>query len=136
VVKEYFQELLESLFNSTSELDVEIVNKIEDISIPTKTAISLGLVVNEIATNAMKYGFTSDEEARFTIEMTRDSKNTQYILTLSNTGHPFSDDIGLENPETMGLQLVSTLVRQINGTIELQKKPSPVFTIRFPLGEE
>ncbi|MCF7929060.1 MAG: PAS domain S-box protein [Spirochaetales bacterium] len=135
-VKEYLQELLESIFSSAYKGDVDIVNNIEEVSIPTKTAIPLALITNEIATNAIKHGFTSDKEARFTIAMTRDSANTQYVLTLSNTGHPFPEDIGVEHPETMGLQLLSTLADQINGTIELKKEPYPIFTIRFPLQNE
>jgi len=92
-------------------------------------------VINEIATNAIKYGFTS-EEARFSVNMKKDAESKHYILTLSNTGNPFPEEIGLENPETMGLQLISSLVAQLNGTVELQKNPNPVFTIRFPIEEE
>jgi len=133
-VKEYFQELLEAMFYSTSRWTVKIINNVEDISIPTKTAIPLGLVVNEIATNAVKYGFTDYKEARFSIDMRKDTGRKYYTLTLSNTGNPFPEEIGLENPETMGLQLISTLVAQLNGTVKLKKKPIPVFTIRFPIG--
>jgi len=133
-VKEYFRELLESIFASTTKEGVELVNNVVDVSIPTKTAISLGLVVNEIATNAIKYGFTSDKENRFTVELTKDSEDTQYTLTLSNTGSPFPDDVGMEYPQTMGLQLISNLVEQLDGTIELQRKPNPIFTIMFPVG--
>ncbi|MCF7915665.1 MAG: sensor histidine kinase, partial [Spirochaetaceae bacterium] len=132
-VKDYFQEILESVFYSTADRDVHIVNTIEQASIHTKTAMSLGLLVNEIATNAIKYGFTPGKEARFTVALTKDEKNRQYILTLSNTGNPFPEKVKLEHPRTLGLQLVSTLVQQIRGTIELQKQPHPVFTIRFPL---
>jgi two-component sensor histidine kinase len=91
------------------------------------------LLVNEIATNAIKYGFIPGEEARFTVTLKKDEKNRQYILTLSNTGNPFPEEIELEHPETLGLQLVSTLVQQIKGTIDLQKQPHPVFTICFPI---
>ncbi|MFO7838619.1 MAG: PAS domain S-box protein [Desulfosalsimonadaceae bacterium] len=132
-VKDYFQELLESVFYFTADRDVHIVNDIEQARIHTKTAMPLGLLVNEIATNAIKYGFTPGEEARFTVSLNRDEKNRQYILSLSNTGNPFPEEIELEHPETLGLQLVSTLVQQIKGTIDLQKQPYPVFTIRFPI---
>src|SRR6056297_3121901 len=135
-VKEYFQELLESIFYSTSRGTVQIINNAEDISILTKIAIPLGLLVNEIATNAIKYGFNDNEEARFSVDMRKEADRKHYILTLSNSGNPFPEKIELESPETMGLQLVSTLVAQLNGTIKLKKKPNPVFTIRFPLGEE
>ena len=135
-VREYFQELLEAIFSSTANRNVHIVNNIEKVSIHPRTAVPLGIVINEIATNALKYGFTDDEEARFAVEMRKDSDSKDYILTLSNTGVAFPDEIGLENADTMGLQLVSSLVKQLSGTVELQKKPSPVFTIRFPAGEE
>jgi PAS domain S-box-containing protein len=132
-MREYFQEILESLFSSATKWDVEVVNTIEEMSISTTTAIPLGLIVNEISTNAIKYGFNNKEKPRFSIHMTRDTNNNQYVMTLSNTGNPFPEEIGMENPNTMGLQLVSTLVAQIKGTIELQKNPNPVFTIRFPV---
>ncbi|MDZ7794853.1 MAG: sensor histidine kinase [Spirochaetia bacterium] len=58
-VREYFQELLKTIFSSTADRNVRIINEIEELSISTKTTISLGLIANEIATNAIKYGFTS-----------------------------------------------------------------------------
>ncbi|MFO7849469.1 MAG: histidine kinase, partial [Spirochaetia bacterium] len=62
-----------------------------------------------------------------------DEEHCQYILKLSNTGNPFPEEIGPENPKKLGLQLVSTLVAQLNGTLELQKRPEPVFIIHFPM---
>ena len=133
---EYLQNLLESVFSFAADRNVQIVNKTEGVSINSKTAISLGLIVNEIATNAIKYGFTEDKETIFSITLTRKKEDSNYILTLSNTGRPFPEDISFETPDTLGLQLIASLVDQLNGTIALQKKPNPVFTIRFPLGEE
>jgi len=135
-IKEYLHELLEYIFSSFSGKKVDIDNNIEDMSIPTQSAIPLGLIVNEIATNAIKYGFTDYEEARFSVDMKEDSDREYYVLTLSNTGNPFPEEIGLDNPDTMGLQLISTLVAQLKGTIDLQKKPNPVFTITFPMEKE
>jgi len=132
-VKEYFQELLESIFFSTSKGDIDLENSIADVSVPTKTAVPLGLVVNEIATNAIKYGFTSDEKPRFTLKLEKRPEIKYYILTISNTGNPFPDNIDIENSNTLGLRLISSLVKQLDGTITLEKRPSPVFTIQFPL---
>jgi PAS domain S-box-containing protein len=56
-----------------------------------------------------------------------------YVLTVSNTGKPFPEEIELDNPKTLGLRLISALVSQLEGTIELQRVPYPVFTIRFPV---
>jgi two-component sensor histidine kinase len=67
--------------------------------------------------------------------MQKDPLGECYILNISNTGKPFPADVSLEKPESLGLQIISTLVQQIDGTIELQKTPNPKFTIRFPLEE-
>lgn len=132
-VKEYLQELLEAVFSSFTLQKVEIINTIKEVSIHTKTAVPLGLAVNEIAVNAIKYGFKVGEEARFTVGLTEDTSGEQYVLTLSNTGNPFPEEIDLDNPTTFGLQLVSALVEQLEGTIELKRSPVPVFTIHFPV---
>ena len=96
--------------------------------------MSLGLIVNEIATNAVKHGFNEGKEAIFSIQMQKDKGNSRYELTLSNTGNPFPEEISFDNPDTLGLRLISALVDQIHGTLELQKKPHPTFTFRFPVG--
>ena len=132
-VQGYFQELLEMVFASFSSRPVEILNRTDDIQVPTNLAVILGLMVNEIATNALKYGFDDGEKPVFRVEMTAENAANRYVLTLSNTGRPFPEHKGLENSGTLGLQLISTLVDQLDGEIELQKSPHPVFTISFPM---
>ena len=104
----------------------------DDCLSSTKTAVPLGLIINELATNAIKYGFANGREAVYAVDLRTDASENQYVLTVSNTGNPFPADIGLDNPETLGLRLVTALVQQLRGTIELQREPYPVFTIRFP----
>jgi PAS domain S-box-containing protein len=132
----YISDLLNSVFSSFSRLPVRIEANIDAVSIPTKAAMSLGLIVNEIATNAIKHGFNEKEAAVFSVNMKEDRENNRYELILSNTGNPFPEEINIDNSGTLGLRLINALVAQIDGTIELQKKPHPVFTIRFPIGIE
>ncbi len=129
--KDYFEELLTSIF-SYSPFPVILENTMSDVTLDSKRTVPLGLVVNEIATNAVKHGFTAGKEARFSIGLSKDGEGNGYLLALSNTGRPFPENISLDKPESFGLQIVSVLVRQIGGTIELQRVPHTVFTIRFP----
>jgi len=133
---DYFDDLLNSIFSSFTTRQVKVNMNIDDEYVPTKTALTLGLIINEIATNAIKHGFSDKEEAVFTIEMNKDKENNQYELILSNTGNPFPEDINFESTDTLGLRLITTLVDQIDGTIELQNKPNSMITIRFPVGYE
>ncbi len=131
-IQEYLSDLLESIFASFSRQKVSIEVAAGNMHLSTKTAVPLGLIVNELATNAIKYGFTGGEAPRFSVLLRADRETNRYFLKVSNSGAPFPGDKGLENPQTLGLRLVTTLVSQLGGTVELQKKPRPLFTISFP----
>lgn len=132
---EYVENLLTGLFSLCPQR-VEIEQNIAVQKMHPRTALPLGLIINEIATNAIKHGFTDNGKARFTIDFSIDNTGTRYILVLSNSGKPISKDIDLDNPQTLGLELITALVQQLDGTIELQGEPHPVFTIKFPVEEE
>jgi PAS domain S-box-containing protein len=134
-LKDYIQDLLNTIFSSFTNQYVTIENKIEDIDIEIKQAISIGLIINEIATNTVKYGFDEDQKIKFITEMKEDQSKNQYILILTNTGKPFPEDIDLYNPRTLGLRLISSLARQLDGTIELRKSPYPKYTIKLPISK-
>lgn len=130
-VNEYIRDLLGGIFTSLSSRKVAIDTDIDDITMPLKPAVSLGLIINEVGTNAIKHGFSPAEEARFSLGLKKDPRDSLHILTLSNSGKPFPEEIGLIDSPSLGLRLITTLVSELNGSIELQKKPFPVFTIRF-----
>jgi two-component sensor histidine kinase len=130
-LRAYLERLLTSVFSSLFIERVKMVNNIdEDLILKTKNAVIIGLIVNEIATNSIKHGFEKDVENIFTIDMYKENRN--YHLTISNNGKPFPEDIELGNTTTLGLQLIYTLVSQLDGSIELIKSPHPKYIIKFP----
>ncbi len=130
--REYLEELVNTVFNSFTHHTVKIESDIEEVVIPTRAAIPLGLLVNEIATNAIKHGFSAGTQARFTIILKKSSSGEEYQLILTNTGNSFPEQISIENPTSLGLQLIGTLTDQLNGTVELIRRPNTTFNIRFP----
>ncbi|MFP4232569.1 MAG: PAS domain S-box protein [Spirochaetaceae bacterium] len=134
-VREYLLDLLERVFASFTSRAVELAEEIEDVELPAKLTIPVGLLVNEIATNAIKHGFGEEAHARFGVRFEKDREAGQYVLELSNTGAPFPEDVDIESPRSLGLQLVSAHVQQLQGTLHLRKRPHPHFTIRFPTEE-
>jgi two-component sensor histidine kinase len=143
----YIQDLLTTIFSSFSGSPVKIENRITGISLDSKTAIYLGLIINEIATNAMKYSFDSNTENRFTLEMEEreDAPPEEedrvshpspsapvYVLTIKNSGEPIPKDVDLQNSSTLGMHLISALVEQLEGTITIEKEPSPQYIITIP----
>jgi two-component sensor histidine kinase len=128
----YVEDILSKVFRSFAMQRVTLENRVPNIAVKTKAAVPIGLIINETATNAIKYGFTRDREARFTVALEESAAREEYVLTISNSGNPFPADVDLENPQTLGMQLITALVSQLQGTLELQREPTPVFTIRFP----
>jgi len=127
-LREYVQNLLQSIFESFGDGDVEIENNIANVDIKTKDAMALGLIINEVATNAIKYGF-NNEEARFIVDL--EEEGDYYKLYLTNTGNKFSKDVDIEKVDSLGMQLITALSSQLKGDFELIKEPNTTFVIRF-----
>ncbi len=131
-IREYVQEILTTIFTSFYSRPVTVHNGIGPSSMDPKTAISLGLMINELATNAIKHGFVDSKPAEFSVSLTTDDADGACLLRVSNTGRPFPEGVTLENPATLGLRLLSALATQLDGAMELHREPHPVFTLRFP----
>ncbi|MCF7928735.1 MAG: PAS domain S-box protein [Spirochaetales bacterium] len=127
----YIEEILDAVF-SFYQGKVNLDTNIDEVAFHAKKAVPTGLIINEIATNALKHGFSPDKGARFSASLEEDKDNSVCILTLSNTGHPFPADIDIHRPQTLGLQLTLSLVEQLGGSIELKTEPETTFTISIP----
>ncbi len=130
----YAEDLLSGVFSYIARKTVTVQNDIEDLAVPSKIATSLGLIINELATNAVKHGFSGPDDPRFTVSMHHDAGTNHYVLQVSNTGNPFPEEVGLESQQTLGLRLVCAMVNQLKGSVEIQRAPHPTFAIRVPAG--
>lgn len=127
---DYLERVATSALANTPGATIE--NDVERILAPTKEAVNLGLVVNELATNAVKYGFNGDEPGVFRLASEYDGSDL--ILAASNTGNPLPQEITLDRSETLGLQLVRMLVEQLGGTATLRRTPQALCVMRLPAG--
>jgi two-component sensor histidine kinase len=130
-MRSYIEELLSVVF-SFSEIKVICRLDISGIEIETKSAISVALIINEIATNAMKHGFLPEEEAHFSISMHYRRQAEEYELVIESSGRPLPDDVDFENPSSLGLRIIGSLVTQLKGKIEVTKEGRPKFLLTFP----
>lgn len=128
----YTRDLLESIFTTFTAKPVHLENRTGRFMVSTKSAVTLGLIVNEIATNAIKHGFTEEEEAVFTIEVRREKSAGKIVLLLANSGRRFPEGVDFYNADSLGLRLIHALVAQLGGTVELERDPITTFIIKFP----
>jgi two-component sensor histidine kinase len=107
---------------------IKVQLDIEDIDLNMDTAIPLGLIINELVTNTIKYAFPQNE-GTITIKLKSLPENIE--ITIADNGIGLPKDIKLENPETLGLQLVQTLTKQLDGKLKLNKDNGTEFKITF-----
>ncbi len=130
--RDYLSSLCENLFRiytpkgSKPKLSVDT----EDITLDIDRAVPCGLIVNELISNSLKYAFP---EKAGLIEITaRSSENNCIELLVRDNGVGISEEIALDNGETMGLRMVFSLVkRQLGGTVTVKKDKGTAFTILF-----
>lgn len=132
-IKEYLTDLTAFLLRSSVLLPGQISLNItgENFYMPLDNAIPCGLIVNELVSNSLKYAFTDKEEGTISINILLSGKTV--TLTFSDTGRGLPADLDISKSETLGLQLVYSLVRQLNGKIELQNSNGLTFTLTFEL---
>ncbi len=135
----YLRKLVSELFLSYKLENAEVSLRMdvqEDIFLNMDIAIPLGIIVNELVCNSLKYAFSQESKGEICIELhsmenAETPKNFQYILTISDNGSGFPENINFENLNSLGLQLVKTLVEQIKGEVEIKRDHGTDFQIRF-----
>ncbi len=127
---EYVENLAKSLINSYIKIpsNVKMHIDIKNVYLNIETAIPCGLMINELISNSLKHGF-KDSKGNIKIEMA--PKNEDYILKICDDGVGFPEEIDFRNTETLGMQLITSLVKQLDGEIKLVKSSGPCFIIHF-----
>ena len=90
--------------------------------------------MNELISNSLKYAFEGMKYGRIDINLI--SKSGKISLSLEDNGVGISEEITVQNTDTLGLQLVSTLVEQMEGELRLERNNGTKFTISFTINNE
>jgi len=101
------------------------------------TAVPLGIIINELVSNSLKHAFPDRNNGEIRIKLSRDKGcNTCFTLTISDNGIGIPENLNIEDIDSLGLQLVTSLVDQLDGKFELKRDNGTEFTIRFTVTEK
>jgi len=135
-----FSSFVQELFSQITSVLKRPGQKIEcSISIPKTyldidTAVPLGLICNEIITNAFKYAFVREGLSSFNIELVK-ADESHYELSFRDNGRGLPKGLVWNKTDSLGLRLIRRLSRQIGGDASYIYNEGAIFTIRFPFGE-
>ncbi|NGP88861.1 PAS domain S-box protein [Fodinibius halophilus] len=130
----YLQELTDVIVSSmkSEETDVSISIDADPIDFTISQAIPCGLILNELITNAYKHAFVNQEKGKININIS--NKDGQIYMTVKDNGIGISEEVSLDNPQSLGIKLIHTLSTQLEGESEFNRTGEGTeFTLQFKL---
>ena len=129
---EYLRSLVVHLFHSllpdTSRIG--LVLDVEPLELDISIAIPCGLIVNEMVSNALKHAFPEPRRGEVTVSFHRRPDET-LRLSVQDNGQGLPPDFDIRRFETLGMQIIMTLVSQIDGRLDIGRGPGASFSVEF-----
>jgi len=118
---QYLRNLASHLFHSyqVDASRIRVKMETEEVFLNINTAIPCGLIVNELISNALKHGFPNGRAGEVEIIL-RPVAGDGYIIRVRDDGVGLPKGLDIHQTETLGMQIVSTLVGQIDARLELE----------------
>ena len=129
---EYIRALVPHLVQSAplEPGQVQFVAELEPTEVTITAAIPLGLVVNELVTNALNHAFPSGRRGEVRVKLDR-AADGRRRLAVEDDGVGLPEGFDIRSTESLGMQIISMLVGQLSGEISLGPGPGAKFEILF-----
>ena len=127
--KEYIINLTQ-LINQTYSRDISVEVRSDDIYFPLETMMKIGLIINELQTNSIKYAIAGDKgELKLSITLSKEQNDCALIYYQQSK--QAIDMNSLENSDTLGMKLIRLTVKEMNGEMKISNENGLKFVIHF-----
>lgn len=128
-IRDYIKDLSAKLFSSYrhDSKKIKLILNVQELYLEVDKCIAVGLILNELISNALKHAFSNMSGGELTIDLHKDENSL--ILIVSDNGIGFPEDFDFQNTETLGLQLVFSLIDQHDGSIKYDTVKGTKFTV-------
>ncbi|NET58619.1 MAG: hypothetical protein F6K47_21430 [Symploca sp. SIO2E6] len=129
---DYIQDLTNYLLLTYWQEASEVVLKLQiaRVNIGIKTAIICGQIITELLLNSLKYAFPQKGQSEIFINLTY-NRNKKVMITVGDNGVGLPQGIDFNNLTSLGLRLVNSLVKDIQGHSEVNRDHGTIFKISF-----
>jgi PAS domain S-box-containing protein len=143
----YIEKLTDNLFLTyrLENIDINLnIDMQENLYVDMDMSVPLGIIVNELVSNSFKHAFINRDSGEIKIKLykkeTEICKNenycTAYSLSVSDNGVGIPENINFKELDTLGMQLVASLVEQLGGDLDIKRNDGTEFTITFTKKEK
>ncbi|MCX6287510.1 MAG: PAS domain S-box protein [Bacteroidetes bacterium] len=136
----YLDRLTSIISSAFSKPNIRIHTSVQECAARIEIALPLGLIVNELLTNAFKYAFPHNANGDVWIDLRLDKTNPEaekgleslfYILNIKDNGVGLPENFSFEKNVSTGSQIVRILIEQLEAQYEIRPQPGASFTLRF-----
>ncbi len=130
-MKTYIESFL-STFNSTigDHQNIQIQSQIDEIELSITHAVPCGIILNELLTNAIQHAFPDGQKGTIKVSFGKTNEH-YYKLVMEDNGIGLPEEFSLHESESLGLILVDALIKQLHGTLSIDKDAGTRFLIFF-----
>ena len=129
--EEYVQNLARNLFvnNRISSNNVVLEMDIIDVNVNMNKAVPLGLIINELISNSLKHAFPEGRKGVLTVSIKM--QGDKFEMIVADDGIGSKKDLNVENPVTLGLELINALSAQLHGEMKYVSDKGTKFILTF-----
>ncbi len=132
-VKDYIEKLTDSLISSykfTADV-IDVQKEIDDLELDVDAIIPLGLVLNELISNALKYAFDGDKKGRLQISLRKSKKVLS--LQVKDNGKGMPPDFQIDQAGSMGYRIIQSFSKKLKAQLMIQNDNGADVTLRIPI---
>ncbi|NBB90570.1 MAG: response regulator [Spirochaetes bacterium] len=132
-VRTYISEILDGVFHQGEQTGVTVEVDVPPRRMAAKSATPLGLIVSELAINAVKHAFSSGRANHFRVAGREAQDGRSFLIEVADNAGALPEEVNLQSPGSTGLRLVVSLVGQLRGSIGVHRDAETKFELRLPL---
>ena len=127
---QYIESLLSYLWHSFGDESsgISLVKDLETVSLPVDKAVPLGLILNELANNALKHAYPGEEQGEVEVSLKKDS-GKGLVLTVRDYGRGLPPGLDWRDTDSLGLRLIQMLSSQLHADVEVKSSGGSEFRV-------
>ena len=131
----YLHRLAHIISSSYNNERIRMETDISPCTVAIETALPLGLIINELITNAYKYAFPGDRKGVIRVRLFQASED-KFNIVISDNGVGLPPDFTMKTTHSMGSQIVGILIEQIEASLTVTGNDGACFQILFSPAQE
>lgn len=130
----YLEKLAQVVVTDLGGPQLELYTQVESHSMQIEQAVSLGIIVTELVTNAVKHGFSGEgRRSGGAIRLEGRVEGQNYCLKVLNSGHPLPREFNFDGNESLGVRMISSFSRELGGDLQVESYDPVCFSLSFRL---